>query len=72
MRAQGSSLDLNIKAHVHYSRAYTGARPHWDTDVTKRLKAVSAASGALKGVFRNRHLDYKVKKMIYRKISDAR
>ena len=28
-----------------------------DADVTKRLKAASAAFGALRGVFRNRHLD---------------
>ena len=28
-----------------------------DADVTKRLKAASAAFGAPKGVFRNKHLD---------------
>ena len=33
----------------------------YDADVTKRLKAASAAFGALKGAFRNRHLDYKAK-----------
>ena len=36
-----------------------------DADATKRLKAASAAFGALKGVFRNRHLDYKVKGHVY-------
>jgi hypothetical protein len=43
---------------IHYSLSA-------DADVDKRIKSASAAFGALRNVFSNRHIDYRVKGRVY-------